>query len=143
MSLFQTVLLIDDDSISNFITEKLILRENFASQVTSFLSAEAALTYLKDLEKDHQQAPDIIFLDLNMPEMDGWEFMTAFKQFPQAFTSNSRVFMLSSAVDSKDIVQARNMEEIEDFISKPLTREDMGVIRERSSNQSDDWESYL
>lgn len=143
MSLFQTVLLIDDDSISNFITEKLILRENFAREVTSFLSAEAALSYLKDLEKDQQQAPDIIFLDLNMPEMDGWEFMTAFKQFPQGFTANSRVFMLSSAVDSKDIVQARNMEEIEDFISKPLTREDMGVIRERSNNQDDDWESYL
>lgn len=143
MSLFQSVLLIDDDSISNFITEKLILRENFAKEVTSFLSAEAALSYLKDLEKNHRQAPDIIFLDLNMPEMDGWEFMAAFKQFPQDFTANSRVFMLSSAVDSKDIVQARNMEEIEDFISKPLTREDMGVIRERSSNQYDDWESYL
>jgi CheY-like chemotaxis protein len=135
---FQTILLIDDDSISNFITEKLILRENFAQEVVSFLSGEAALTYLKKQHQQHLPAPDIIFLDLNMPEMDGWEFMSEFKKFPQEFTQSSRVFMLSSAVDSKDIVQARNMEEIEDFISKPLTKEDMGVIRERSTDQ-DDW----
>jgi CheY-like chemotaxis protein len=142
MSLFQKILLIDDDSISNFITEKLILREDFAREVVSFLSAEAALTYLQDLEQQQAPAPDIIFLDLNMPEMDGWEFMTEFKKFPQTFTAPSRVFMLSSAVDSKDIVQARNMEEIEDFISKPLTKEDMGVIRERSTNK-EDWENFL
>jgi CheY-like chemotaxis protein len=131
MPLFQTILLIDDDSISNFITEKLILREHFAQEVTSFLSGDAALVYLKNREEQRLPAPDLIFLDLNMPEMDGWEFMQAFKKLPQAFINHSRVFMLSSAVDAKDIVQARNMEEIEDFISKPLTKEDMGVIRER------------
>lgn len=136
---FQTILLVDDDSISNFITEKLILREKFAQEVVSFLSGEAALAYLKKRQQQHLPSPDIIFLDLNMPEMDGWEFMNEFKKFPQDFTENSRVFMLSSAVDSKDIVQARNMEEIEDFISKPLTKEDMGVIRERTANK-DDWE---
>jgi CheY-like chemotaxis protein len=141
MSHFQTILLIDDDSISNFITEKLILREDFAQQVISFLSAEAALTYLKNQQQQQLPAPDIIFLDLNMPEMDGWEFMNEFKKFPPEFTAPSRVFMLSSAVDSKDIVQARTMEEIEDFISKPLTKEDMGVIRERTLNQGD-WENF-
>jgi CheY-like chemotaxis protein len=141
MSHFQTILLIDDDSISNFITEKLILRENFAQQVISFLSAEAALAYLKNQQQQQLPAPDIIFLDLNMPEMDGWEFMSEFKKFPREFTAHSRVFMLSSAVDAKDIVQARTMEEIEDFISKPLTKEDMGVIRERPLNQ-DDWENF-
>ena len=141
MPLFQTILLIDDDSISNFITEKLILREDFARQVTSFLSGDAALAYLQEQQQQQLPAPDIIFLDLNMPEMDGWEFMSEFKKLPLEFTSHSRVFMLSSAVDSKDIVQARNMEEIEDFISKPLTKEDMGVIRERSTNQ-EDWENY-
>jgi CheY-like chemotaxis protein len=139
MPLFQTVLLIDDDSISNFITEKLILREDFAREVTSYLSGEQALEYLQALEKQQLPAPDIIFLDLNMPEMDGWEFMSAFKKLPQDFTAHSHVFMLSSAVDSKDIVQARNMEEIEDFISKPLTKEDMGVIRERFTNK-EEWE---
>jgi CheY-like chemotaxis protein len=142
MPLFKTILLIDDDNISNFITEKLILREEFAQEVISFLSGEAALTYLQSLEQQHLPAPDIIFLDLNMPEMDGWEFMAEFKKFPREFTDPSRVFMLSSAVDSKDIVQARNMEEIEDFISKPLTKEDMGVIRERSTNK-EDWENFL
>jgi response regulator RpfG family c-di-GMP phosphodiesterase len=141
MPLFQTILLIDDDNISNFITEKLILREDFAQEVTSFLCGDSALAYLKEREQQQRPAPDIIFLDLNMPEMDGWEFISEFKKLPLAFTERSRVFMLSSAVDSKDIVQARNMEEIEDFISKPLTKEDMGVIRERFTNK-DDWENY-
>jgi CheY-like chemotaxis protein len=117
------------------------LREDFAQQVISFLSAEAALAYLKNQHQQQLPAPDVIFLDLNMPEMDGWEFIGEFKKFPPEFTAQIRVFMLSSAVDAKDIVQARNMEEIEDFISKPLTKEDMGVIRERPLDQ-EGWENF-
>jgi len=139
MAPFQTVILIDDDSISNFITEKLILREAFAQEVQCFVSAEQALTHFKSLIQENSSFPEIIFLDLNMPGMNGWEFIKAYKKLPSAFISQCRLFMLSSAVDAKDIVQAKSLEEVEDFISKPLTVEDIAIIMERVKYGSE-WE---
>ncbi|PIQ21842.1 MAG: response regulator [Cytophagales bacterium CG18_big_fil_WC_8_21_14_2_50_42_9] len=131
MAPFQTVVLIDDDSISNFITEKLILREAFAQEVQCFTSAEKALAFFKRIIPENNIFPDMIFLDLNMPGMDGWEFIKAYKTLPAAYTAHCRLFMLSSAVDAKDIIQAKSLDEVEDFISKPLTAEDIAVILEK------------
>jgi len=128
---FKTILLIDDDYISNFITEILILREEFAQKVVTFLSAEDALVYLQSAAQENTSFPDIIFLDLNMPGMNGFEFLEAYKQIPATSLAACRLYMLSSAVDAQDIVLAKNMELVEDFISKPLTTVDMDVISER------------
>jgi len=141
MAFFQTVVLIDDDSISNFITEKLILREAFAQKVQCFLSAEQALSYFKSLIQGNGTFPDLIFLDLNMPGMDGCKFIEAYKNLPGTYTSQCRLFMLSSAVDAKDIVQAKSLEEVEGFISKPLTIEDIAVIKQKV-NYGNEWENY-
>ncbi len=141
MTPFQTVVLIDDDSISNFITEKLILREAFAQEVRSFVSAEKALAYFKSLIAENSTFPEIIFLDLNMPGMDGWEFIKAYKNLPGTFVAQCRLFMLSSAVDAKDIIQAKSLEEVEEFISKPLTAEDIAIIRDKVKYGSE-WEQH-
>lgn len=141
MASFQTVVLIDDDSISNFITEKLILRVAFAQEVKSFTSAEDALTHFQSLDQENQPFPDMIFLDLNMPGMDGWEFIKSYKSLPAAQTSQCRLFMLSSAVDAKDIVHAKSLEEVEDFISKPLTVEDIAIIQEKAK-YGNEWEKF-
>ena len=141
MAFFQTVVLIDDDSISNFITEKLILRESFAQKVQCFLSADQALSYFESLIQGSGTFPDLIFLDLNMPGMDGWKFIKAYKNLPGTYTSQCRLFMLSSAVDAKDIVQAKSLEEVEAFISKPLTIEDIAVIKEKAKYNSE-WENH-
>jgi len=141
MAPFQTAVLIDDDSISNFITEKLILREAFAQKVQSFISAEKALAHFENLIQQNSAFPEMIFLDLNMPGMDGWEFIKAYKNLPDVFTSQCRLFMLSSAVDAKDIVQAKSLDEVEDFISKPLTIEDIAVIREKVK-YGNEWEKH-
>ena len=141
MAPFQTVVLIDDDSISNFITEKLILREAFAQEVQCFTSGENALVHLENQIRENNTLPEIIFLDLNMPGMDGWDFIKAYRELPATHTAHSRLFMLSSAVDAKDIVQAKGLEEVEDFISKPLSSEDIAVILERVK-YGNEWEEY-
>ena len=138
MHTFETILLIDDDGISNFITEKLILREQLARQVISFLSAEEALVYLNRSTAAACTAnfPDIILLDLNMPAMNGWEFIEAYKNLPQPESAQCRLYMLSSAVDAKDIVQAKSISLVQDFISKPLTKEDIDIMRERHTGEA-------
>lgn len=134
---FRTIILIDDDSISNFITEKLVLREQLAHKVVTFLTAEGALSHLQELiVQEPAHFPEVILLDLNMPGMDGWEFIEEYKKLPATHTSNCRLYMLSSAVDSKDIVMAKNISEVEDFISKPLTKEDIEIIREQLMNSN-------
>ncbi|WP_084523757.1 response regulator [Adhaeribacter aquaticus] len=135
MSIFKTILLIDDDVISNFITEKLIIREGFGRRVITYQNAEDALDFLNQCLKANEPFPDLIFLDLNMPGMDGWEFLEEYRKFPEGTINACRLFMLSSAVDAKDIVHAKSLNEVEDFISKPLTTEDMVIIRERNFNE--------
>jgi len=130
MATFKHALLIDDDTISNFITKHLLLREEIASQVTNFLSAEDALSYLQQCaEKPIASFPDLIFLDLNMPGMSGWEFVEEYKKLPAIYKQSSRLYMLSSAIDTNDILQAKSIAEIEDFISKPLSQADITLIR--------------
>ncbi len=124
-------MLIDDDQINNFVCETIIKSENFAKQVISFEWAEDALNYLKEARSAApQDFPELIFLDINMPGMDGWQFIEEYRKLPESLTQRCCLFMLSSAVDRKDIITAKNMLEVKDFFSKPLSSEILNIIRE-------------
>lgn len=131
MKTIKKVMLVDDDQINNFVCETIIRNENFAEQVVSFEWAEDALCYLQQqaLNPDHT-FPELIFLDINMPGMDGWQFINEYKKLPEHLTNECRLFMLSSAVDRKDIITAKNMLEVKDFFSKPLSSEILNIIKE-------------
>ncbi|QCR22838.1 two-component system response regulator [Pontibacter sp. SGAir0037] len=131
MSILKKVILIDDDQVNNFVCESIIRNEKFAEEVISFQMAEDALSFLKDATKDGAVSfPDLIFLDINMPGMDGWSFIDEYRKLPVEATKNCCLFMLSSAVDRKDIVSAKNHEEVRDFFSKPLSPEILNFIKE-------------
>src|SRR6185295_17510751 len=94
-----SVLLIDDDSIFNMISTKIIQVAKFAPKVNSYLDGTAALEELKHIIKTNpNEFPDVIFLDINMPEMDGWEFLDEFKKFPEFILKKCKVFMLTSSI---------------------------------------------
>ncbi|WP_192821339.1 two-component system response regulator [Rufibacter sp. LB8] len=132
MSTYQKVFLIDDDEIHNFLCESVIRNQQFAQSVSSFLWAEEALEALSRIVRDEPAAfPEIIFLDINMPGMDGWEFIEEYRKLPQEFTQNCLLFVLSSAVDKNDITHARNLSEVSDFFSKPLTSDILHIISEQ------------
>jgi CheY-like chemotaxis protein len=131
MNMLKTVLLIDDDQIHNFVCENIITSEGFAEEVISFEWAEEALKFLQErAESSPQNFPEIIFLDINMPGMDGWLFLEEYKKLPENLISKSCLFMLSSAVDRKDIINAKNHIEVKDFFSKPLSTETLDLINE-------------
>jgi CheY-like chemotaxis protein len=76
----------------------------------------------------HVEFPEIIFLDINMPEMNGWDFLEALQELPSHLSNKCRIVMLSSSIDTADIRKARTYAMVEDFISKPLTVDKLNRI---------------
>jgi CheY-like chemotaxis protein len=122
MQRVNSVFLIDDDPMFNMINKKIIQVAKFANKVTSYLSARDALTELRQLiETGSSEFPDIIFLDINMPQMDGWEFLEECAKFPAFALMKCKVFMLSSSISTSEIEKSKKYSLVYDFISKPLT----------------------
>jgi len=110
--------LIDDSSFDLFIYEKLLIKSGITSSVKTFNSARDAL---KHLIGQAENLPDIIILlDLQMPDMNGFEFIDEFGQLPETLRQKVRIFMLSSTIDTRDIEKAKASQHIIDLLPKPL-----------------------
>lgn len=115
------VLLIDDDPVTNMINTKLIMRE-FNFIVEAYTNAQETLVHLQNLiTSSPEKIPDIIFLDINMPVMDGWQFLDEFQNLPAVLLEKTKIFMLTSSIDADDMLKAKAYSSVSDFISKPLT----------------------
>jgi CheY-like chemotaxis protein len=116
-----SVLLIDDDEINNFISVKLIKKALLNTEITACLNGKLAIELLADIQKnDPDKLPDYILLDINMPIMNGWEFLDEYKRLNIDPLGQSRIFIISSSVFSNDINKARSYQLVQNFISKPL-----------------------
>lgn len=115
------ILLIDDDETTNFVNEILIDKAECAEKVHAVTSGLAALDFLKSINDygDHPQ-PDLIFLDINMPVMDGWEFIEEYKKLLPEQRGKVLVWMLSTSENPKDIARAKAIGS-DGFLAKPLT----------------------
>lgn len=126
---FKNVYLIDDDRLVNMINNKVIKLADFTSSLSVFSSAREALDKLIHIiTNSPEEFPDIIFLDINMPGMDGWEFLDEFIKFPASFLARCKVYMLTSSIDSNEIKKSRTYKTVCDFISKPITLSDLQSI---------------
>jgi len=116
----ETVCIIDDDPIFVYGT-KVLLNYNgsFCSSVIVHEDGKEALDSLSSMVKSREPLPDVIFLDLNMPIMDGWEFLDEFVKLP--IENKPRVYIVSSSIDNQDIVKANSYDIVKDFIVKPLS----------------------
>tara|TARA_R110002096_G_scaffold32490_4_gene94421 strand:- start:60 stop:455 length:396 start_codon:yes stop_codon:yes gene_type:complete len=114
-----TICIIDDDPIFVFGSKILLRNNSFASDYLVCRNGKEALDVITPLIESEESLPEVIFLDLNMPIMDGWEFLDEFGKLSEE--NNIRIYILSSSVDSRDIERAKNYGMVNGFIAKPLT----------------------
>jgi CheY-like chemotaxis protein len=126
----KTVLLIDDDEGTNFIHEFVIKNSNCAEEVCSVQSGSEALNYLKAMGEKNLPQPDLIFLDINMPGMNGWEFLKKYDELNQIKKESIVVVMLTTSLNPDDEKMAKSIPSISGFKNKPLTTETIEEVIE-------------
>lgn len=127
------ILLIDDDDINNMLNERIVSKNTSGIPIKVFSKAAEGVEYLRN--KREKLSSILIFLDINMPQMNGFEFLDAIQEFGKEI----RVFMLSSSVDMQDMQKAYSYHQVYGFISKPLSaRAVAGIFSElNESNRGD------
>lgn len=120
-TLVNCVLLIDDDRPTNFYNSMVLSKHSNFDNIQVKQSGEAALQYLMNVEKGIALKPNLIFLDLNMPAMNGWEFLIEYSKLNHHIIKDIKVIILTTSSDVKDIENSKANSLVEDLISKPLS----------------------
>lgn len=121
------ILLIDDDESTNFYN-KIILEDNKVThKIKVAKNGEEALEIL-ETDKKNGTNPDVIFLDINMPVMNGFEFLDIYEQWPEEYRSKVLIVMLTTSLHEMDIEKSKNYESITEFKNKPITPELLNEI---------------
>ncbi|ABZ95350.1 Receiver protein of a two-component response regulator [Leptospira biflexa serovar Patoc strain 'Patoc 1 (Ames)'] len=117
------ICIIDDDKIYQFTTKKIIANAGITVEVLIFSDAENALSFFQEESDNVSQLPDIVFLDINMPFMDGWQFLEAVEPLLSKFPKPIRIYLVSSSVDDADTERAAKIPYVSGYIFKPFTKE--------------------
>lgn len=129
---YHKVMIVDDAKIDRFLAERVISKYSFAEEVVSVDSAMSALDYLNVHGSDHNSLPDVIFLDINMPEMSGFDFLAEYHKLPEDIKSRCIIVMLSSSLHPEDREMALQSPYVCQFMNKPITEEKLRGIRNGS-----------
>ncbi|MEP5613463.1 MAG: response regulator [Cyclobacteriaceae bacterium] len=115
------IMLIDDNEDDNFIHERAIKKNDSANIVIAMQSGREALDYLKGKESHPESHPDLIFLDINMPEMSGWDFLKLYNTLDAELQSKVVVVMLTTSDNPDDQTKSGEFDALSDYKTKPLT----------------------
>ena len=115
------LLVIDDDDINIFIIKKIVAKTGYNVEMVSKNNGQLAIDYLAEVKDVPEKFPHLMLIDINMPILNGWEFLEAYDQLNPELKSD--MYMLSSSVYENDIEKAKTYKTIKGFISKPLSIE--------------------
>ncbi|MFV5687835.1 response regulator [Flavobacterium sp. ZT3R25] len=120
---FKKVMIIDDNFIDLYISSRMITKNNFAKIVLEYSAAKEALKYLQDNQDNISVLPQIIFIDIYMPLMSGFEFLEAYDKLPTNLKKHCKAFIISSTIDDDDIARANGDKNVVCFQVKPINKE--------------------
>lgn len=113
--------LIDDDDVFVFLTKKIIERSGANVLLSVFSNGQEGIEYIKGIAAEEDLLPDVILLDLNMPVMDGWEFLNAYQELELA--KNIALYIVTSSISPYEVERAKHIKEVQEFIVKPIAKE--------------------
>lgn len=119
---FDKVMIIDDNALDLYIAAKLITNNSFSKHVLEYDNASAALEFLAENQENTDLLPQIIFVDIYMPLMDGFEFLENYKLLSSTLTDHCKIIMVSSTIDDRDIFTAKHDQSVSLFAVKPITK---------------------
>ncbi len=115
------ICVIDDDQVYQYTVTRTIEVQKLAKKILVFSDGEEAIQFLIDNVANNENVPDVIFLDINMPVMDGWQFLEEYVRIKPTIGKKVTIYMVSSSVDPVDLERAKKISEISDYIIKPVT----------------------
>src|SRR5688572_26972691 len=117
------IALVDDDKIFQLTSARMIQALDLSHDILQFENGEEALVYLRENAEVTENLPDYIFLDINMPYVDGWMFLSDYATLKVSLQKEIQIFMISSSIDPRDILRAQKNADVRDYILKPVTPE--------------------
>jgi CheY-like chemotaxis protein len=117
------IALVDDDSIFQFTATRLLESSKLAQNILHFENGAEALTFLREKALQKEFLPDYLFLDINMPFVDGWMFLEDFTTLKSSLAKDISIYMVTSSIDQRDLNRAKSFSEVTDFIIKPISLE--------------------
>ncbi|MCF8322595.1 MAG: response regulator [Flavobacterium sp.] len=128
------ILCVDDDAITLMLCKMVLSKNSFSNEIVTATNGEEALNYFKTLKKiiletPSTKIPQMIFLDLNMPVMGGWEFLDHFNSEEFLDFNSIKTIILSSTVDPADLEKSKKYPMVIDFLSKPISKEMLEYLK--------------
>ena len=118
----KTIFLIDDDPIFVYLTRRIIVSIDRQCKINEFTDGELAIRYLEEICDKPELLPDIIFMDISMPVMDGWEFLSEYSRLRPKIKKDIALFIVSSSISPQEVERSKSYSAVSDFLIKPLER---------------------
>ncbi|MBX2965736.1 MAG: response regulator [Cyclobacteriaceae bacterium] len=125
---FRTVMLIDDNEIDNLINQKMIESAAVTENIYTHTGAKSAIEFLRNMERldvADKVLPDVIFLDIDMPLMDGFQFLEEFEKLSNVAKKKCKIVMLTSSINPQDFSRSKKYENVKLYLNKPLSHENI------------------
>ena len=127
---FNTIMLIDDNEIDNLINQKIIESAGIAKHIFTHTGGKSAIEFLKNMEKianvtNNVTLPELVFLDIDMPLMDGFQFLDEFEKLSRDTKEYCKIIMLTSSINPQDMSKSKKYDYVKKYVNKPLTQDSL------------------